>query len=123
MGQSIYSCVQYHPIDQSIYQLCIMQLTNLSTSCASCDRPTYLPAAYHAIDLSAVHTVIDQPIYQLRTMQSANLSTSCVPCNQSTYLQSVYHVINQPIYELYVMQLISTVEADSKDILLLVNLC
>jgi len=31
-------------------------------------------------------------------------------------------VINHPIYELYVMQLISTVEADSKVILLLVNL-
>ena len=43
--------------------------------------------------------------------------------NQPRYLQSMYHVINQPIYELYVMQLISTVEADSKVILLLANLC
>ena len=32
-------------------------------------------------------------------------------------------MINNPIYELYVMQSISTVEADSKVILLLINLC
>ena len=55
---------------------------------------------------------VDQPIYQLRTMQSTNLSTTCVQ----------NHAINQSIYELYVMQLISTVEADSRVILLLVNL-
>ena len=34
----------------------------------------------------------------------------------------MYHAINHSIYELYVMQSISTVEADSKVILLLVNL-
>ena len=38
------------------------------------------------------------------------------------YLPAVYHVINQSIYELYIMQSISAVEADSKVILLLVNL-
>ena len=67
--------------------------------------------------------MISQSIYQLRTMRSVNLSTGCVPCDQSTYPPAAYHAINQPIYELYVMQLISTVEADSKVILLLVNLC
>src|SRR5438046_9955195 len=81
-----------------------MLSTNLSTSCVPCGQSIYLPAAYHAIG---------QAIYELRTMQSTNLSTTCVQ----------NHAINQPIYELYVMQSISTVEADSKVILLLVNLC
>ena len=39
----------------------------------------------------------------------------------ATYLPAAYHAINQHIYQLYVMQSISTVEADSKVILLLVN--
>ena len=68
------------------------------------DQPIYQQCTpYHAID---------QPIYQLCTMQSTNLSTICVQ----------NHAINQPIYELYAMQLISMIEADSRVILLLVNL-
>ena len=63
------------------------------------------------LSTSCVHA-IGQPIYELCTTQSTNLSTTCVQ----------NHAINQPIYELYVMQSISTVEADSKVILLLVNL-
>jgi len=64
---------------------------------------TYLAAAYHVI----------------------SQSTSCVPCNQATYISMTCvqnHAINQSIYKLYVMQLISTIEADSKVISLLVNL-
>ena len=101
--QSTYLPAAYHAIGQPIYRLCTMRSINLSTSCVPCNRPTYLRAVDHAIDL---------PIYQLRTMQSTNLSTTCVQ----------NYAINQSIYELYVMQLISTVEPDSKVILLLVNL-
>src|SRR5204863_8857835 len=98
---------------------------NLSTSSVPCDRPTYLRAMHHAINqpiyqlrtmrpiyLPAAYCAISQPIYQLCIMQSTNLSTTCVQNRE----------LNQSIYELYVMQSISTVEADSRVILLLVNL-
>ena len=41
---------------------------------------------------------------------------------QLIYLPPAYHLINQPIYQLRTMQSTSTVEADNKVILFLVNL-
>src|SRR5205809_8018837 len=88
----------------------------------------FLIDAYHAIcqPICQLRTMQStNPIYQLRITRSVNLSTSCVPCNQPPYISTICvqnHAINQSIYKLYDMQLISTVEADSKVISLLVNL-